>query len=354
VLVRSQAVDSEDIAQLADRVEARFTQLPEHLQATVTGNTVLVARTIDDIAIGQALSLSTAFIIIYLILAILFTSFRVGFIALLPNALPVVVYFGTLGFTGVTLNVTTGLVACLVLGIAVDDTIHYLARFNALAKRSADEERLRQVGRPVTYTTTALCIGFLVLTSSNLNNLIEFGALASFTLMVAWVVDVTVTPALAARLRIVSLWDVLTLDMGEDPEQAIGIFHGLSKTQARIAALATSIRSFPEGHRIITEGEEAKEMFVVIDGTLEASIPGSDGPVTLRQHERGDVIGEVGLFHGRRTANVDALTDVRLVRLTPENLDRLRRRHPRIQAQILMNLGNILAERLATLTQRMT
>jgi hydrophobe/amphiphile efflux-3 (HAE3) family protein len=359
VLVRSRAVDSEDIARLADRIEAHFAELPGHLEATVTGNTVLVARTIDDIAIGQALSLSTAFVIIYVILAILFTSLRVGFIALLPNALPVVVYFGTLGLTGVTLNVTTGLVACLVLGLAVDDTIHYLARFNAIAKRSADEEHgvieaLRQVGRPVTYTTTALCIGFLVLTTSNLNNLIEFGALASFTLLVAWVVDVTVTPALAAKLRIVSLWDVLTLDMGEDPHRAIGLFQGLSKTQARIAALATSIRNFSEGHRIITEGDEAKEMFVVIDGTLEASITGSDGPVKLRTHERGDVIGEVGLFHGTRTANVDALTDVRLVRLTPENLDRLRRRHPRIQAQILQNLSGILAERLASVTQRVT
>ena len=67
----------------------------------------------DDIALGQALSMVTAFGIIYLILAFLFTSFRIGFIALLPNALPVLVYFGILGWTGVTLNTVTGLVACL-------------------------------------------------------------------------------------------------------------------------------------------------------------------------------------------------------------------------------------------------
>ena len=75
--------------------------------------------------------------------------------------------------------------------------------------------------------------------------------------------------------------------------------------------------------------------------------------MTLNQHQRGDVIGEVGLFHGTRTANVDALTDVRLVRLTPDNLARLRRRHPRIQAQILQNLSRILADRLASATNRM-
>ena len=71
-------------------------------------------------------------------------------------------------------------------------------------------------------------------------------------------------------------------------------------------------------------------------------------------HERSDVIGEVGLFHGRRSANVDAIGDVRLVRLTPENLDRLHRRHPRIHARTLLNLGRILAERLAPVTQRVS
>jgi len=282
---------------------------------------------------------------------------RWGLVSMIPNLVPIALMLALMGWLDVPLDIFTMLTGSVAIGLAVDDTIHYLARFNALAKRSADVEHgvveaLRQVGRPVTYTTAALCIGFLALTTSNLNNLIEFGALASFTLAVAWLIDVTVTPALAARLKIVSLWDVLTLDMGEDPHKAIALFAGLSKTQARIAALATSIREFPRGHRLITAGDAAKEMFVVIDGVLEASIQGANGPVKLRQHERGDVIGEVGLFHGTRSANVDALTDVRLVRLTPDNLDRLRRRHPRIQAQILLNLNRILAERLASVTQR--
>ena len=106
---------------------------------------------------------------IYAILALLFMSFRAAVYALIPNALPVLFYFGTLGWSGITLNTTTGLVACLVLGIAVDDTIHFLARFNASAKQRADErvgvrEALVTVGRPVTYTSVALCLGFLILT----------------------------------------------------------------------------------------------------------------------------------------------------------------------------------------------
>ena len=74
-----------------------------------------------------------------LVLAVLFSSLRVGALALIPNALPVAAYFGLLGLTGITLNATTGLVACMVLGIAVDDTIHFLVRFNeAFAKNFQD------------------------------------------------------------------------------------------------------------------------------------------------------------------------------------------------------------------------
>ena len=74
-------MDSIDVNGLVERVEARLTQLPHHIQGRVTGNTVLISKTMDDIAIGQATSLLTAFAIIYLILVMLFTSFKAGLIA---------------------------------------------------------------------------------------------------------------------------------------------------------------------------------------------------------------------------------------------------------------------------------
>jgi hypothetical protein len=263
------------------------------------------------------------------VLSILFTSVRVGMLALIPNALPVLFYFGVLGITGITLNSTTGLVACLVLGIAVDDTIHFLARFNEAAKRLADEttgvgEALRSVGRPVTYTTVALCLGFLVLTGSNFQNQVQFGALAAITLAFAWLVDITFTPALATRMQIVNLFDVLTLDLGDDPQLSIPLFHGLRKSQARITALMAGIVEFPKGRRIFSAGESGSEMYVVIEGELGVSVVTDSGTVRFGTFTRGDVIGEVGLFHGERTADVAAESDVRLLRLTRENLDQIR------------------------------
>jgi hydrophobe/amphiphile efflux-3 (HAE3) family protein len=356
IVARSKAIDSGDVTALVRRIEGRLQGVPEHLEARVTGNSVLINKTSDEIALGQSLSLSLAFLIIYGILCLLFMSFRVGLLALIPNALPVLVYFGTLGITGVTLNTTTGLVACLVLGIAVDDTIHFLARFNTSAKRMADEtkgirEALWVVGRPVTYTSLALCLGFLAITTSELQNQREFGALAAFTLGFAWLVDVVFTPALAARMRVVTLWEVLTLDLGDDPQRSIPLFRGLSKHQARVAALMTSLRHVPAGHKLIRTGDAGGEMFVVIHGTMVATVPAKAGSVRV-DLARGDVVGEVGLFHGRRTADVDTASDVTLMRLTLENLERLQRRYPRIGAQLYRNLTHVLADRLALSTAR--
>lgn len=95
-------------------------------------------------------------------------------------------------------------------------------------------------------------------------------------------------------------------------------------------------------------------MYIVIEGVLVASVAGRSGDVVLREHQRGDIIGEVALFEGRRTADVHAKTAVRLLRLTLHDLERLKRRYPRIGAQLYANLSEVLAGRLASLTRRVT
>jgi len=270
----------------------------------------------------------------------------------------VLFYFGALGWSGVSLNTTTGLVACLVLGIAVDDTIHFLARFNSDSKRLGSEEKgvrsaMVNVGRAVTYTSVALCLGFSLLGLSSLKNQAEFGLLAAVTLAFAWLVDMTFTPALASGLRIVTLWDALTLDLGERPQDAIPLFRGLSSTQTRIAALMTDVLDFHSGHQLIRAGDPAEGMYVVIEGTLQSHIERDGRRVDLNTHQRGDVIGEVGLLRGERSANVDCETEARLLYIEPEDLQRLERRYPRIAARVFRNLNEVLAHRLVSATSRL-
>ena len=190
---------------LIARIHARAAGLPPAFSARVTGNAILLGDTVDALSRGQGWSLLAAAAAIYLILALYLGSPRLGLLALAPNLLPVVFYFGLLGWTGITLNPATALAACIVLGVAVDDTIHYIARFREETLRAGNPEdgsiaALSAVVRPVTYTSLILCVGFLLFTTSAREPLVEFGALAALTIAFAWFTDVTFTPALCVSM----------------------------------------------------------------------------------------------------------------------------------------------------------
>jgi CRP-like cAMP-binding protein len=245
----------------------------------------------------------------------------------------------------------------MVLGIAVDDTIHYFARFIREARRRLDEQRasvlaLKSVGRPVTYTSLALCLGFLVLNASELRTMAELGSLAAFSLAFAWATDFVLTPALCGRMRIATLWDLLTIDLGRDPQHSIPLFQGLSARRARIVALMASMWQVPAGRRLFEAGEPGDALYVVIDGRLRASLSRGGENLELAIYERGGVCGEVGLFHEDRTADMEALEDTRLLRLTQASLDELGRRYPRIAAVVFRNLNQTLAAAMTRATQR--
>lgn len=360
IQVRAIPDDSAKIAALIQRIEQRLSHLPEPLEAKVTGNVTLVTRTLENIIRGQVTSIGLALLIVYLIVTSLFTSFRVGLFAMLPNLLPVAIYFGALGFSGVTLNPTTSLIACLILGIAVDDTIHYIARFNAGLKQTADPQKatykaLKHVIRPVTFTTITLCLGFSVVAQSELNNQAQFGLLAACTLALAWLIDLTVTPALFNVVKVVTLWDLLRLDLGKEPQQAIPLFHGLTLRQARTFALMANVEQFRQGRSVIRAGDSENDMYVVIEGELDVWVFRDGKRVSLNRLGRGNTFGEVGYFSGneKRSANVQALDNVHLLRFGAEDLKRLMRRRPIIAARVLHNLNRIQAKRVENVTRQL-
>lgn len=358
--VSTGAVASSDLRALTRRIERRLAELPAHISGEVTGSSALLARTLDDVVRGQLTSLAGAMLVIYGILVALFGSPRAAAIALLPNLMPIACFFGLLGVTGITLNLATSLVAAVALGIAVDDSMHLLTRFNEEARRAADEDTgvaraLTTVIRPVTYTTIALGAGFLTLTGGELQYQAHFGLLAAATLAIAWIIDLTLTPALAGQLHFVTLWEVLTLDLGAAPETSIPFFRGLSRREARIAAVLGNLERIDAGEEIMHVGEQGNDMHIVIDGRAVAFLEhNADGErEILRELARGAMIGEVALFHGTRTASVEAVTDMRLLRLDNSALTRIQARYPRIAAKLYRNLGDIMADRLADVTGRL-
>ena len=351
IRVRARISGSGEMGAFLERLEVRLAEMPRRLRARATGDLVLLSHTMDDITRGMLNSDFMAFITIYLTLSLLLTSFRIGLYALLPNLIPVAIYYGALGLTGTPLNLSTSLIGAITLGIAVDDTVHYFARFALEARRLGDERKatvstLRAVVRPVTFTTVGLCLGFLALTASELRTQLEFGLLSALTMAVGWALELTLSPAICSSIRLVTLWDVLSLDLGEAPERSIPLFHGLSKRQARIFALMSETQQLQAGQRLFSAGDQGKEMFVIIDGELLASVEREGQRVELGRLGRGEVVGEVALFSDQRSANVDVLENARLLRFGESDLDRLRERYPRIAAVVHANLNRVLASRM--------
>ena len=355
--LRLRVDDTSDIARLLQRLQPELDRLPRSITARVTGNAALITKSVESVTSDQLQSLGLALLLVYLCLAVQFASFSIGLKASLPTLLQTALYFGALGISGVSLNATTSLVECLVLGLAVDDTIHYLARFNTAAKRTGSEtqgatQALSAVLRPITLTKAILALGFLILVGGELQNQVLFGWLVAFTLVAAWLVDIFVTPAFMSGVRIITLWDTLRLNLGEDVQATIPMFAGLSTRQARIFALLSNLQSQPAGTRLMTEGDPGGDVYVVIEGELSVWLQRDAGRMEVATLRRGAVLGEAGYFGQKRTANVDTVTPVRLLRFDDADRERICKRYPAIAARVFLNLNKIQAERIAGQMQR--
>ena len=351
--VRSTEVSTDNLMSLVERINERLGSMPAHMRGQVTGSSYLVARTIEDITRGQVASLSLALGVIFLVLVVVFGSLRIGAMALIPNALPILAYFGILGASSVSLSLTTSLVACVVLGIAVDDSIHFLSRFSAQARRNGEggtgvEATLAAVIRPVSFTTAALCVGFFTLITGELKSQVEFGILAAATLFIAWVLDLTFTPALCGRMQFVTLWELLTVPVGPRPHKSIPLFAGLSNREARIAALMGRIKKlegldFAERDPGITNG-----IAVVLDGELRVSNPAATASVSTLV--RGDIIDVALLSTESADLISSAVLPLRYLELSPQSLQIIRERYPHIGNEIDRNL--VHADQKHSLTKK--
>ena len=161
----------------------------------------------DGIAKGQPVSVAIAAISIFLLVSVGLRSVGIGAVAMVPNLVPVLVYFGLLGLGAAPLSLPTSLIGCMALGIAIDDTFHYVVRYRAERRRGAepaDASRLatRFVGRPIAITSVVLSLGFLMVTFSDFATLQEFGLLSAATMGICLLTDVVLLPAILDRAKL--------------------------------------------------------------------------------------------------------------------------------------------------------
>jgi hydrophobe/amphiphile efflux-3 (HAE3) family protein len=217
ILLLTHISSSKDFLKIKDAILAHAQQtLPEHLSVEVTGFGVAIAASNHHLVAGQMKSILLGLILIFGIMFLMFLSAKVGLIALMPNCFPIIMNFGIMGWMGIRLSPSTSLIASIAIGLAVDDTIHYLHRYNREFKKDLDKDRalrdtIKSVGKPIIFTTLTISIGFFVLMFSHFKPTAIFGFLMVITMLTALIGDLVLLPALMLHVELVTAWDLLKL-----------------------------------------------------------------------------------------------------------------------------------------------
>lgn len=197
-------VGFDELAPLFDRAQARARQAFPHTDVWITGQYPLVLAAQRTILYTVVLSLTLTLAAVTLIFRLLLGSGRLTFLALVPNVLPVVFVLGVMGWLSLPLDSTTVMISSVVLGLAVDDTIHSLGTFRRLAGRlsppRAAVTTLQQTAPAHVLSTLILAAGFGVCGLSSFVPIGRFGTLTAVALLVALAADLVLVPALLAGL----------------------------------------------------------------------------------------------------------------------------------------------------------
>lgn len=132
----------------------------------------------------------------------------------------------------------------------------------------------------------------------------------------------------------------------------VEIFHGMTRTDISNFMQSGVILDVEKGDAIVRAGEVGRELFVILDGAAEVRVQSGMSYVVSMTLGKGDLFGEVAFIHrGRRSADVIALSDVKVLSLSPGSLETLVREKPAFGARVLLNIARILAVRLANASE---
>lgn len=215
--VKTPWLDATAYPDLIADLEQRFRQaLGSRADIQVTGTIVLLGRTMHAAMVSMVESYSISAVMISALMIMLVANLRLGLICMVPNFLPVIIVLGLMGWAGIRLDLFTMLIGSIAIGLAVDDTIHFMHHYVKYRHEHGDSrEAIRRtfasVGRPMLATTLVLVSGFLVYLLSDMQNLFNFGLLTALTIALALIADFLVTPALVTLWGNSSVWRGATL-----------------------------------------------------------------------------------------------------------------------------------------------
>jgi predicted RND superfamily exporter protein len=179
----------------------------QYYNFTLTGTSVVAAEGTQYLVKNLLTSLFFAIMIISILMALLFRSWRMVVASLIPNFIPLIVTAGVMGFFHIPIKPSTILVFSIAFGISVDDTIHFLAKYRmelktrAWAQGACVVNALKETGLSMFYTSIILFCGFNMFSLSQFGGTQALGMLVSLTLIVAMVTNLVLLPSILLSLQ---------------------------------------------------------------------------------------------------------------------------------------------------------
>lgn len=166
----------------------------------ITGGSQLLDENANSLTTDLVLDLAIGIVVISLLMSLLFKKVKMVLIALLPNVLPLILTAGFMGLIGIDLKPSNALIFSIAFGIAVDDSIHFLARYKHELKKFKNSKALRvtylSTGKAMIYTGLVVISGFVCLLFSSFQSIYYMGFLVSCTLIFAIFCDMLLLPGL--------------------------------------------------------------------------------------------------------------------------------------------------------------
>jgi predicted RND superfamily exporter protein len=189
---------------LKPKVDSIFS--PSKYKVTITGTSVVFLKGTNFLIRNLWESILLAVIVIAMLLAFLFTSWRMILISLVPNLIPQLMTAALMGFAGIPIKPSTILIFSIALGISVDNSIQYLSRYRLQLKHTHGDipssviSALKETGYSMIYSSTVLFFGFGIFVLSSFGGTQALGFLISFTLLVAGLLNMFILPSLLLTL----------------------------------------------------------------------------------------------------------------------------------------------------------
>jgi hypothetical protein len=166
---------------------------------------MLAGETFDLLFGSMARSYAIAFGVIGVLMVLLIGDLRIGLLTLLPNLVPILLVLGFMHAIDSPLDVSSMLVGGILIGVVVDDTIHFAHNFAGYREETgcalrAIRKTLTTTGRAMLVTSITLSIGFFAFMGASLSNVAAFGLLCGLGVVLAFLADVVMMPALVAAV----------------------------------------------------------------------------------------------------------------------------------------------------------